>query len=384
VRAVLEKEILDHGRDRRSLLATLILPAVGPLALVAIFQVVSDIQQSHPLVVPVQGAERAPLLMSQLEQQGVQLERVETNPIELVKSAQRDAALVVSKNFEERSSQARSAKVTLYTDAARPRAAASGHRLELMLVNYSQELGALRLLARGVSPEILKPLQVDSVEVSSQQKRSAQLLNVVPLLLMLSAFVGGMNIAIDATAGERERGSLEPLLNNPITRAEVIVGKWLTTTSSSTLVALISSFGFLIAGFLLPLEELDIKLYLGPAQAVRMFLCALPLAPFGAALQMLVASTARSFKEAQTYLNLLNFLPMMPAMFLMLHPSDAASWMALIPTVAQVTSIVDILEGESPGLLRFGLMWGSTLLYTAVLLWGLSRVLEREKTVFGR
>jgi sodium transport system permease protein len=253
-----------------------------------------------------------------------------------------------------------------------------------MLVNYSQELGALRLLARGVSPEILKPLQVDSVEVSSQQKRSAQLLNVVPLLLMLSAFVGGMNIAIDATAGERERGSLEPLLNNPITRAEVIVGKWLTTTSSSTLVALISSFGFLIAGFLLPLEELDIKLYLGPAQAVRMFLCALPLAPFGAALQMLVASTARSFKEAQTYLNLLNFLPMMPAMFLMLHPSDAASWMALIPTVAQVTSIVDILEGESPGLLRFGLMWGSTLLYTAVLLWGLSRVLEREKTVFGR
>jgi sodium transport system permease protein len=252
------------------------------------------------------------------------------------------------------------------------------------LAGYAQELGGLRLIARGVSPELLQPLRIENVEISSSQKRSAQLLNVVPLLLMLSALIGGMNIAIDSTAGERERGSLEPLLNNPVTRLELILGEWLTTTLSSTVVALLAALGFLLAGSALPLEDLDIKFFLGPRQAALMFLMAWPLAPFGAALQMLVASGARSFKEAQTYLSLLNFVPMMPAVALMMHPVEDAIWTSLIPTVAQVTAIVDLLEGDGVGWLRPMLMWSSSLVYSAGLLWALARVLEREKTIFGR
>jgi sodium transport system permease protein len=384
IRAVFEKELLDHARDVRSMLAALVLPAVGPLALVAIFALISDLQQPQALVVAVQGAERAPSLIARLEQRGVNVLRVDTDPAELVKRGERDVALVISADYAERFSDVHPARVRLYADASRPRAAASARQMESMLAGYSQELGALRLLARGVSPELLQPLRVENVEVSSPEKRSAQLLNIVPLLLMLSALIGGMNIAIDTTAGERERGSLEPLLNNPVTRLEVVVGKWLTTTLSSTLVALLSSLGFLVAGLLLPLEELDIKFFLGPTQALQMFLIAWPLAPFGAALQMLVASGARSFKEAQTYLNLLNFVPMLPAVFLMMYPADNALWTALIPTVAQVTAIVDVLEGESAGWMQPTLMWSSTCVYTVLLLWGLARVLEREKTIFGR
>lgn len=381
---VFRKELIDHARDVRSVMAALVLPLVGPLALIAIFQLVSDMQQPRALVLAVQGAEHAPNLIERLKQSGVEVQGVEGDPADLVKRGERDVALSINDDYAASVEAVRPARVRLYTDASRPRAAASARRVETMLSGYAQELGALRLIARGVSPELLQPVRIENVEVSSPEKRSAQLLNVVPLLLMLAALIGGMNIAIDSTAGERERGSLEPLLNNPVTRLEIVVGKWLTTTLSSTVVALLASAGFLLAGLGLPLEDLDIKFFLGPSQALQMFLIALPLAPFGAALQMLVACGAKSFKEAQTYLSLLNLVPMLPAMFLMLHPTEQAWWTALIPTVAQVTAIVDVLEGEGSGGGQALLMWSSTALYTALLLWGLARVLQREKTIFGR
>jgi sodium transport system permease protein len=200
----------------------------------------------------------------------------------------------------------------------------------------------------------------------------------------LAALIGGMNIAIDTTAGERERGSLEPLLNNPLSRSALVLGKWLTTTFASTVISALAVLGFVLAGALLPLAELDVRILLGPVQAAQMLLVALPLAPFGAALQMLVACTARTFKEAQTYLGLLNLVPMAPAVVLMLYPNQGELWMAWVPALAQIAAITDILEGEPLGVWRILSLWGSSLLYTSVLLFALSRLLMRERIIFGR
>jgi len=204
------------------------------------------------------------------------------------------------------------------------------------------------------------------------------------LFLMLAALVGGMNLAIDSTAGERERGSLEPLLLNPVSRRSLVLGKWLATAFASMIVALLTLVGLTLTIQHLPLEQLGMKVALGPKEAGLILAALLPLTLFGAAVQMLIATFARSFKEAQTYLGLLNLVPMVPAMFLMMGSTQNAWWMYPLPTVAQVTVVVSVLRGDViPGwqLLVIAL---SSLLYSALCVVVIERLLGRERIIFGR
>jgi sodium transport system permease protein len=239
-------------------------------------------------------------------------------------------------------------------------------------------------MVRGISPEVASPLELEELDLSTPEKLAANLLTVVPLFLMLAALVGGMNVAIDTTAGERERGSLEALLLNPVPRRSLVLGKWLATSLASLAVATVTLAGFMITVRFLPLEELGMKVLLGPYEALVMWASIAPLALFGAGLQMLIATFARSFKEAQTYLNLLNLLPMAPSMFLMFQPGRSAFWMLPLPTLAQVGTVVDVMRGELVPAWHLGVILLSSLAYTALCLVALVRLLTREKIIFGR
>jgi sodium transport system permease protein len=239
-------------------------------------------------------------------------------------------------------------------------------------------------MTRGVSPEIATPLEIEAHDLATPEKLAANVLSVVPLILMLAALVSGMNVAIDTTAGERERGSLEPLLLNPVPRSSLVAGKWLATSLASLVVATVTLLGFMVTVHFLPLEELGLKVLLGPYEALVMWAAIAPLALFGSGLQMLIATFARSFKEAQTYLNLLNLLPMAPSMFLMFEPTRSATWMLPLPTLAQVGTVVNVMRGEPVPFWHLAVIAVSSLAYTALCLFLLVRMLHREQIIFGR
>jgi sodium transport system permease protein len=384
IRHVFLKELRDHWRDRRSVLASLILPVLGPLMLLAVFQLVLDLDQERPLEVPVVGAEHAPRLVRYLVSSGVRVLPVPENPEALVRDGNADMVLVIDQNYDSRYRAGQTARVQLLIDDSQSRAHKNVRRVERLLFGYAQNLGALRLMARGISPEAAAPLDFEEVDLATPEKLAANLLSVVPLFLMLAALVGGMNLAIDATAGERERGSLEPLLLNPVSRRAIVLGKWLATALTSACVALLTLGGFVITIHMLPLERLGMKVALGPTESAQILATILPLGLFGAALQMLIATFARSFKEAQTYLGLLNLLPMAPSMFLMLGPAVNAWWMLPLPALAQVGTVVSVLRGEGAPPLHLLVIAASSLAYSALCLFALQRLLTKERIIFGR
>ena len=384
IRVVLRKELIDHLRDRRSIYGSVVLPVLGPLVLIGLFRLLSNIGGEPPIHLPVAGAEHAPHLIEYLKASGAEVLAAPASPEDSVRRGDVEAVLVIDPSYGERFAAGRSAPLRLIVDESRSDASRTARRVTRLVYGYAQSLGALRLLARGISPEVATPIELEQIDLSTPQKLAANLLNVVPMFLMLAALMGGMNVAIDSTAGERERGSLEPLLLNPARRHSLVLGKWLATVMFASGVALATLLGLALTVRFLPLEDVGLKVLLGPREALAMLASVLPLALFGSAAQMTIATFARSFKEAQTYLSLINLLPMVPTMLMIMEPNRSATWMLPIPALAQVSTMVDVMRGEAVPAWHFGLILLSSLVYTAVCLWALVRLLGRENIVFGR
>lgn len=384
IRLVLAKELVDHLRDRRSVLGSLVLPVVGPLVMFGMFAMLSKLNEDRPLVLPVVGAEHAPGLIQHLRVHGVEVTPPPEKPERAVVDGDVDMVLVIDESYQEHFAAGKSARAQLLVDESRSEPRKNVRRIEAILSGFSSSMGALRLLARGISPELAAPLALEAVNFATPEKLATNLLSVVPLFLMMAALVGGMNVAIDTTAGERERGSLEPLLVNPISLRNLVLGKWLATVTLSVGLTVLTQLTFAFTLPWLPLEDLGLKLTLGVGESFAMLSAVLPLALFGSALQMLIATFARSFKEAQTYLNLLNLVPMAPSMFLMFEPTRTSLWMMPIPALAQVGSVMDVMRGDGLSLTHAAVVWGSSLAYCAACLTVLVHLLGRERIVFGR
>ena len=385
VRAVRRKELSDAARDRRSLLSALLYPVLMPLLLTALFGVVARQEGSdRPLEAPVAGREHAPNLIAWLEERGVVIVDPPADPEAAVRDGGVDFVLVIDEEYGERFRSVRPAVVRIIHDSSRTGSGSSIGRTRRLLREYSSQVGALRLIARGVHPGVIQALRVDDLDVATPAQSAARFFGMLPMLLIVSAFVGGLNVAIDATAGERERRSLEPLLVNPVSRAAVTVGKWLATCVFGLVAAVLTLVLSLLMVRFVPLEELGVQLSLGGRQLLLMVLVVAPIALLASALQMFVATFARSFKEAQTYVSLLLVLPMLPSLVTAVYPLQAAAWMMMIPALSQHLLLVDIMGGEPVGTLALTASVAGTLLLTAAFLAWIARMLQREEIVFGR
>jgi sodium transport system permease protein len=253
------------------------------------------------------------------------------------------------------------------------------------LVNgYSSEVAALRLISRGVSPSVAVPVQVQDTEVSSAQERLATLLGFLPLMLVLASLMGGMQVAIDTTAGERERGSMEPLLLSPVPRGVLAAGKWLAATTFGCASVVFSMVLTMNVMRRVPWQNLGIRFRISDGDLLSLLVLVLPLALLFSAMLMFASTFARSFKEAQGYLGLLILLPMLPGLVSALYPLSNRRWLAPVPIVGQYALAADVLGGKPPGAI-FYLMAGVSVLACAFALLALTaRLLNREKIIFGR
>jgi len=220
--------------------------------------------------------------------------------------------------------------------------------------------------------------------VSSAQQRAAVILNFIPLFIVLAAFTGGMQIATDSTAGERERGSLEPLLVNPAPRVAIASGKWLAAAVSAMLSVCITTTLCLALLRIIPLQDLGIRFRLGPQHVVGLLSAVLPLCLLSTAIQTYLATFARSFKEAQSYMGFLIMVPMLPGVLSSVYPIASQPWMYPVPILGQHLLLTDVLGGKAPGALMFAAAAVATLTAALVLVRMSTALLERERIIFGR
>jgi sodium transport system permease protein len=385
---VFVKECRESMRDRRVMLNALLLgPILGPLLFVILLRATISreiAKAERPLPAVVIGAQLAPNLIGSLKQQGLQI----LPPVADVESAVRaqsvDLALRITNSYARDWQAGRPALVELIYDSSAQEANSAASRLRGMLENYSRRNGAMRLMVRGLAPTLINPLIVATRDQATPQSRGALLFAMLPYFLILSALVGGMWLAIDSTAGERERQSLEPLLANPVRRDEILLGKTLATCAFSLTSLGLSLVAFMVAGWFLPGNELGMSFNLTPRVIAMIVPVMVPLVLLLVNLQILVTARARSAREAQTYLGLLQLVPIIPSVILSVLPVRAETWMYAVPLMSQQLAVTRLLRGESlaPVAIVLGLV--VTLAAAVIAFWFSKRNYESERlAVFG-
>jgi sodium transport system permease protein len=386
IAVVARKELKDSLRDGRALFSIAFTVVIGPVLIGFMMNRVADRQrEAEEVRLPVVGQEHAPALMAWLQQQpGIEIAGAPDDAEQAVRSGDEDVVLVVVPEFAERFRVSRPATVQIVADSSRTAARPKVERVRRLLQRYGAEIGSLRMIARGVSPQAVTPLLLEEVEVSTAQQRAAQVLTFIPMFIILAAFVGGLQIATDSTAGERERGSLEPLLVNPAPRAVFAAGKCLAAAVMAMVtVALSTALCANIPRFL-PLEDMGIRFRIAPDQYAAIMAAVLPMCLFSAALQACIATMARSFKEAQSYMGVLILLPMLPGIMSSVSTLGDAPWMYAVPVLAQHVLLAGVMGGRWPEPWAFAVA-AVVSFAAALLLIRLTTLLFRsERIIFGR
>ena len=379
---VFKKEVLENARDRRTLANALLYgPLFGPVLFAAILGFVATKESREwekPLELPVIGREHAPNLVQYLEQQGVQIKPAPDNPEGAVRERESDAVLRLTAEFPEAWASGRPAPLELLFDSSRQETQKTAARAEKLLQQYSQRTGLLRLQLRGISPDVLQPLSVQRRDLATPQSRAAMILAVLPYFLILSAFMGGMYLAIDTTTGERERQSLEPLLANPVSREQIMLGKLGATTVYALASALLSIVAFALAIRFVPGGALGFELRLSWQQAALVGLIVAPVSLLAASMQTIVAAFAKSYREAMTYLQFLIIIPMIPSLIILLNPSKPVLAMYATPLMGQSLLINELARGDALSVVPVLLAAAGTLTLSGIFGFIAMRLYHRE------
>jgi len=381
---ILRKELLDAFRDRRMVLvAFVVMPLAIPLVLAgtnALGARKQAQQMEGQLRLPIVGAQHAPNLVRWLESQNVKPLPPPEDVDAAVRTQEHDVVLRIDEKYGEDWRAGRPAQVEIIFDSSRPLdSGMSVARIRGLLDGYSNSVGTLRLIARGIHPAVASPLQVGSRDVATPEARFDLSQQILPYLLLLLAFIGGMQLAIDATAGERERQSLEPLLATPVAREAIISAKILATSIFALLSIAMTLVAYRLAFTIVPSGGIDASFAVGPLGLLQLFLIILPIVLLGATLLTALAAFARSYREAQGYLPLLMFLPMIPTLVLMVAPVRTQLWMLAVPFLGQNQLILRVLRGEQISALDWAVSLGAAFVVVGAVWFVAARLYHREQ-----
>ncbi|MFM2043871.1 MAG: hypothetical protein RLY86_2447 [Pseudomonadota bacterium] len=396
---VLSTELKDHSRDRRSVMAALAYALFGPVLLLAMFhmiasQIESRVAGDKPAILHVIGAANAPILVAELERAGIAVTRRDTPAATAAAAAGgdgipgavpaldgADALLLIPADYPELYRAGEPAEVILYRDERRQSSTLAASFVARAIQAHGAEVAQTRLIARGVAAETLMPLRVVDANVAGVGGMTLQMATLLLYFFVMAPFFTGMSVAIDTAAGERERKSLAPLLVQPVDPRTVILGKWLNASLFSTVGTLLTVVLGMNLLKLAPLEKLQITLPLDLVTQVQMVAVLVPLALAITAVQVTLALTAKSFKEAQTYISLMSILPVALSFGGSMGGQEPEGAILFAPVLGHIEllrglvadGVVDPVRTLGVGLTCFAIV--------ALALWQCTRVLKSERVL---
>jgi sodium transport system permease protein len=347
---VFAKELADALRDRRTLLRILV-PALlmGPLLLAALSGLIASLEErAERRELMVVGLEHAPTLQNFIERQTYTVKPAPADYEAQLRATQLlEPVLVVPKDFEAQLLAGEAPTVEVVSDSANQRAAAGVGSVQRLLMGFNNERAALNMALRGVSTQLLQPVDVQERDLASAQARAARLTSIIPMFIIMAVLYGALSAALDSTAGERERGSLEPLLMNPAPHGAIVAGKWGAVALMGMAVALLSSLSFVPAQWLIRSDSLQAMFQFGMGEVLAFWLLQIPLAAGLSGLLMALAIRSKTFKEAQASSTLIVTVISLMPMVSLLNPGGDAAWYLWVPGLAQNTLMLAVLKGEA-------------------------------------
>lgn len=347
---VAAKELAEIFRDRKIIINGLLLsPLLFPILILgmgALAENRAKTQLESELKLPVIGADIAPNLVAFLATQNITAEAAPEDPDALIRSQEKDVILRIADDFASDWRESRAATVEILHDSSRQDSAIPVRRVERALQSYSRQAGAIRLIARGIDPSLGTAVNITYRDLATPEAKRGMILAFLPYLLILSAFLGGAYLVMDATAGERERQSLEPLLATPAGRGAIMSGKIAAACVFGmiglllTLLSFKLSFGFVDSG---PFKGVDVSML----AIAKLLLILLPMVLIGTTLLTLISASVKTLKEAQSYMAFLMLLPILPTIILLVNPVKNQLWMFATPFLAQNQLILMVLRQET-------------------------------------
>jgi sodium transport system permease protein len=384
---VFRKEVRENIRDRRALFNSLLLgPILFPLLFVGLMWFLESAEQERQeqtLELPVVGAELAPSLIRYLEQQGTVIQPEPDNPEEMVRNQETPVVIRILPDYPEKWREGLPAPVEVISDPSRQESNAAIRRVKTLLLSYGQQIGSLRLQLRGISPQLATPVMIRDVDLSTPKSRAILAMIFLPYVLMITAFTGATHLAMDTTAGEKERKSLEPLLINPVPRWQIMSGKMITTMAFAMASLALTLISFRIVLPYMPVGAFGMDLTLGVDTLLKILLVISPVAILAAALLTLLAAFAKSYREAQSYMGLVILIPMIPSLIFMANPIRAEFWMMAVPLFSQNLLIGEIIRGETVAIPWYALSISSTLAIGLALAVMAATLYNRPKLIFS-
>ncbi len=380
---VMFKEIIDNLRDRQTLFYALLFgPVLLPLllggSLVASFNQLSiDFDEIHTL--SVVNHEAAPNLVEFLFSNNIDVIDAPDNVEQSLRFGDSAVVLEIPDDFAESLRNAVPAPLTLHVNSADKESTKEARRIRAIINVYEQTLNSLRLQHRGIDPATFNSLQVVENDVSNDGASGQLLASILPFLFIMSMVMGGYYLAIDTTAGERERHSLEPLLSLPVSRSAIVYGKYGATLCFVTLSGMLTALSIYLLFKVFSVELLNGQIRFDGATLTRAFLLASPLLFFISALLITVSAITRSTKEAQTYLGLMMIIPMAPFFVLQFLNVQSTTSTMPYPMLSQYQLLESVVLGNAIPWHHIVLSVVGTLIGAALLLMLASKLYTRER-----
>lgn len=387
---VYRKELRDMLRDRRTIRSMIIIPMIAfPLLYGGIIYFVARTMgqaQREVSAVMVEGGQDSPKLMAALHAfSGVSIQPYQSDAKQLIGDKKIRALVVIPQGFDAAIRSGKTAKVSLdyYQDDEKSEIAKD--HLQTFFDDYKSQVARSSIEAHGLSPTLLEPFTLDASNVAPPAKVGAAILGGwIPYLIIILSFTGAMYPAMDLTAGEKERGTMETILTSPVSRTDLVIGKFLMVFTAAVVTAVLSlvSMGALWSqrgrlGF----GSKALQIAIDPSSVLAVIVLLLPLAVLFAAVLLAVALFAKSYREAGSYVSPLVFIVIAPAIVGAL-PGVELNWKTALVPILNTSLVSKEIIGGSYHWLFIGAVFGMTCVYAAIALAWAVRMFNREDVLF--
>lgn len=377
IMTMIRKELIDAARDKRSVMAGLYYAIGTPLLMCGMFMLlIGQMTSPEDLNIKIENGENGPDLVKYLSSRGITHGDKKDTNLDI-----KDISLIFSGDYALNMSKGISAEITIIADKSNEKLQNSIRRLERNLQVYSAEMGSLRLIARGIDPRVVQPIKLNIEDQATPDSKGGVILGVATMTMIYAVFISGMNLAIDTSAGERERHSLALLLSHPVSTRYIIFSKVIAVTVFAMLGLLLTLIMSKISYAFVPWQQLGFTVSISTEFILLMLLVSLPIAIMAASLQLFVSFMAKSFKEAQSYLTLVLIVPMMLSMAASYNIApETLQW---LPVSGQQQALITFIKGREIPMFQLLLSSLSSLVIAIGLLMAMERSLKSEKIVFG-
>jgi sodium transport system permease protein len=394
---VYRKELTEALRDRRTLITTflvplLMIPVLGAGFTGVMSALIGSAKKEKPKVMII-GGEDSPAVVEALRGNSrINVVATAADWKNQVVEKKIRAAVEIPDHFEQDLARGRAGtvKINIYGGELKSEIAAAN--IESFLKEYRDGVAAERLQANHLPADLMKPFLVKRQNIASPEKEAGAVLGgIIAYMLIFMCLNGAMHPAIDLTAGEKERGTMETILSSPVSRTHLVLGKFLLVLTASLITAMLLMFSVSVSSTALQkshvLDQMTDEgdetpqLSLGPAAIASVIIMAVPLTVLFSAGLITIALFAKSYKEAQSYIAPLMFLVVVPAVAAMLPGVELTPKLSIVPLLNVSLLCKELVTGEYHWN-YIVLIFASTCLYAAGALYLAVKMFQRESVLF--